>query len=44
MYYGFANGQLVLYISIVKFWNKKKGDIFGATLFVVIAIIWYNSE
>ena len=24
MYYGFANSQLVLYISIVKIWNKKK--------------------
>ena len=24
--------------------SKKKGDIFGVTSFVVIAIIWYNSE
>ena len=24
MFYGFANCQLVLYISIVKIWNEKR--------------------
>ena len=44
MFYGFANSQLVLYISNVKFKKEKKVTFFGVTSFVVIAIIWYNSE
>lgn len=38
--------QTVNLFYILVMWNfsKKKGDIFCVTSFVVIAIIWYNSE